>query len=157
MIVACTGTSRGLRNNPKEDDETMGPKDVIRNTLDTSDFIIKSYVNDLSDEELRLVPIEGMHPIALQLGHLIIAEQHVQGDGRAGLGPAAARGLRRRPTTSRSPMATSRGSRPRTSISSSGTSSVPRRRRCSSASATPTSTTTAAASCPRGPRRSAPS
>ena len=53
----------------------MGPKDVIRNTLDTSDFIIKSYVNDLSDADLRLVPVEGMHPIALQLGHLIIAEQ----------------------------------------------------------------------------------
>jgi hypothetical protein len=53
----------------------MGPKDVIRNTLDTSDFIIKAYVNDLSDEELRLVPVEGMHPIALQLGHLIFAER----------------------------------------------------------------------------------
>jgi hypothetical protein len=53
----------------------MGPKDVIRNTLDTSDFIIKAYVNDLSDEELRLVPIEGMHPIAQQLGHLIVAER----------------------------------------------------------------------------------
>ena len=53
----------------------MGPKDVIRNTLDTSDFIIKAYVNDLSDEELRLVPVEGMHPIALQLGHLILAER----------------------------------------------------------------------------------
>jgi len=52
----------------------MGPKDVIRNTLDTSDFIIKAYVNDLSDDELRLVPVEGMHPIALQLGHLIFAE-----------------------------------------------------------------------------------
>jgi hypothetical protein len=52
----------------------MGPKDVIRNTLDTSDFIIKAYVKDLSDEELRLVPVEGMHPIALQLGHLIFAE-----------------------------------------------------------------------------------
>jgi uncharacterized damage-inducible protein DinB len=52
----------------------MGPKDVIRNTLDTSDFIIKAYVNDLSDEELKLVPVEGMHPIALQLGHLVFAE-----------------------------------------------------------------------------------
>jgi hypothetical protein len=56
----------------------MGPKDVIRNTLDTSDFIIKAYVNDLSDEELRMVPVEGMHPIALQLGHLIVAERMFQ-------------------------------------------------------------------------------
>jgi uncharacterized damage-inducible protein DinB len=53
----------------------MGPKDVIRNTLDTSDFIIKAYVGDLSDEDLRLVPIEGMHPIARQLGHLISGER----------------------------------------------------------------------------------
>jgi hypothetical protein len=52
----------------------MGPRDVIRNTLDTSDFIIKAYVKDLSDDELKMVPVEGMHPIALQLGHLIFAE-----------------------------------------------------------------------------------
>jgi hypothetical protein len=56
----------------------MGPKDVILNTLDTSDFIIKSYVNDLSDEEMLLRPVEGMHPIALQLGHLLVAEQMLQ-------------------------------------------------------------------------------
>jgi hypothetical protein len=53
----------------------MGPKDAIRFTLDTSDFIIKSYVKDLSDADLRLRPVEGMKPIALQLGHLIVAEQ----------------------------------------------------------------------------------
>ena len=56
----------------------MGPKDVIRNTLDTSEFIIKAYVKDLSDEELRMVPIEGMHPIALQLGHMIGGERMFQ-------------------------------------------------------------------------------
>jgi uncharacterized damage-inducible protein DinB len=53
----------------------MGPKDVIRNTLDTSDFVLKSYLKDLSDEELRLRPVDGMHSIALQLGHLIVAER----------------------------------------------------------------------------------
>ena len=53
----------------------MGPKDVIRNTLEMSDFIIKSYIKDLSDADLRLRPVEGMHPIALQLGHLIAAER----------------------------------------------------------------------------------
>ena len=71
----------------------------------------------------------------------------VQGDGRAGLGPAPARRASPRPTTSRRPKATTRGSRARTSTSSSGTSSAPRRRRSSIASATPISTTTAAASC----------
>ena len=32
----------------------MGPKDVIRKTLDMSDFIIKSYLSDLSDADLQL-------------------------------------------------------------------------------------------------------
>src|SRR5262245_59054708 len=54
----------------------MGPKDVITLTLDTSDFILKSYVGDLSDAEIRLQPVEGMNSIALQLGHLIAAERH---------------------------------------------------------------------------------
>jgi hypothetical protein len=53
----------------------MGPKDVIRKTLDMSDYILKSYVKDLSDADLRLIPVEGMHPIALQLGHLISVEK----------------------------------------------------------------------------------
>src|SRR5262245_38438849 len=53
----------------------MGPRDVIRATMDLSDFVINSYLKDLSDSDLRLRPIEGMHPIALQLGHLIVAER----------------------------------------------------------------------------------
>jgi uncharacterized damage-inducible protein DinB len=53
----------------------MGPKDVIKQTLDMSDFILHKYIDDLSDADLRLRPVEGMHPIALQLGHLILAEQ----------------------------------------------------------------------------------
>jgi hypothetical protein len=53
----------------------MGPKDVIKQTLDMSDFILDKYLGDLSDADLRLRPIEGMNPIALQLGHLVVAEQ----------------------------------------------------------------------------------
>ncbi len=53
----------------------MGPKDIIQKTLDMSDFILKSYLSDLSDADLKLVPVEGMHPIALQLGHMISAER----------------------------------------------------------------------------------
>ena len=49
----------------------MGPKDVIAKTLDMSDFIMNKYLDDLSDADLRLEAVEGMHPIALQLGHLI--------------------------------------------------------------------------------------
>ncbi len=54
---------------------TMGPKDVIAKTLDASDFILKRYLGDLSDADLKIRPIEGMNPIALQLGHLIVAER----------------------------------------------------------------------------------
>ena len=53
----------------------MGPKDAIKATIDLSDFILNKYLADLSDEDIRLRPIEGMHPIALQLGHLITAER----------------------------------------------------------------------------------
>jgi hypothetical protein len=53
----------------------MGPKDIIRKTIDMSDFILKSYLKELSDADLKLVPVEGMNPIALQLGHLISAER----------------------------------------------------------------------------------
>lgn len=56
----------------------MGPKDVILNTMDTGDFVIKSYIKDLTDDELKLVAVEGMHPIALQIGHLIAGEQMFQ-------------------------------------------------------------------------------
>jgi uncharacterized damage-inducible protein DinB len=53
----------------------MGPKDVIKQTLDMSDFILDKYLADLSDDDIRLRPVEGMHPIALQLGHLIAGER----------------------------------------------------------------------------------
>lgn len=72
------GLTTDDRSKPRENDDDMGPKDVIRNGLDTSDFVIKSYLNDLSDQDLRLVPVPGMHPIALQLGHLITADRMFQ-------------------------------------------------------------------------------
>jgi hypothetical protein len=74
-------TNLGLRftsinhRNQKETETAMGPKDVIKKTLDMSDFILKSYLKDLSDADLKIVPVEGMHPIAHQLGHLISAER----------------------------------------------------------------------------------
>ena len=53
----------------------MGPKDMILKNLDMSDFIIKKYLEDLSDADLKLQAVEGMHTIAVQLGHLIVAER----------------------------------------------------------------------------------
>ena len=71
----------------------MGPKDVIRNTLDISDFILRSYLKDLSDAELRIRPVEGMHPIALQLGHLIGAERMFNELIKPGSAPALPEGF----------------------------------------------------------------
>jgi DinB superfamily len=72
----------------------MGPKDVIKQTLDTSDSILNKYVDDLSDADLRLRPVEGMHPIALQLGHLIVAEQMFNNMLKPGSAPALPDGFK---------------------------------------------------------------
>ncbi len=53
----------------------MTAKDVIRNSFGTSDMTLHKYVDDLTDDELRLRPIEGMNPIAWQIGHLIGSER----------------------------------------------------------------------------------
>jgi uncharacterized damage-inducible protein DinB len=53
----------------------MSPKDMIAKSLDTSDFIMNKYLGDLSDADLKIEAVEGMHPIAVQLGHLIAAER----------------------------------------------------------------------------------
>ncbi|MDR3633379.1 MAG: DinB family protein [Isosphaeraceae bacterium] len=53
----------------------MSAKDAIRQTLDMSERFITAYVNDLDDGALRLRPIEGMNPIAWQLGHLLSFER----------------------------------------------------------------------------------
>jgi hypothetical protein len=53
----------------------MHAKDVIRQTLHLSDLIVTSYVGDLADGDLLIRPVEGMNPIAWQLGHLIVSER----------------------------------------------------------------------------------
>ena len=72
----------------------MGPKDIIKQTLDASDFILNKYLDDLSDADLRLRPVEGMHPIALQLGHLVVAEQMFNDMIKPGSAPALPDGFK---------------------------------------------------------------
>ncbi len=72
----------------------MGPKDVIAKSLDMSDFVLKSYLADLSDADLLLKPVEGMHPIALQLGHLIATERYVNDLIKPGAHPSSSGRLR---------------------------------------------------------------
>jgi hypothetical protein len=77
----------------KENDQAMGPKDVILKTMDMSENIIKKYLDDLSDADLRLVAVEGMHPIALQLGHLILSERRMVEMVSPGMSPAVPAGF----------------------------------------------------------------
>ena len=51
-------------------------------------------MDDLSDADLRLRPVEGMHPIALQLGHLIVAEQMFNNMIKPGSAPALPDGFK---------------------------------------------------------------
>jgi len=52
----------------------MGPKDVIRNLMESTDFVLKSYLQDLSDADLLTQPGPNANIIAWQLGHLIQSE-----------------------------------------------------------------------------------
>jgi hypothetical protein len=40
-----------------------------------SDYVLNNYMADLSDADLRVRAVEGMNPIAWQLGHLITTER----------------------------------------------------------------------------------
>jgi uncharacterized damage-inducible protein DinB len=53
----------------------MTAKDVIKESLDGNDYVIKKYLEDLSDEDLLVQPFDDFNPIALQLGHLISSER----------------------------------------------------------------------------------
>jgi hypothetical protein len=53
----------------------MSPKTALRLPIEMSDYIINSYINDLSDEDLFIRPVPGMNHMAWQLGHLITAER----------------------------------------------------------------------------------
>lgn len=52
----------------------MNAKDVLRETLNLSHFILKSYVGDLTDADLLKRPGPGCNHVAWQLGHLIDSE-----------------------------------------------------------------------------------
>lgn len=66
----------------------MNAKAAIRNTIDMSDFIVQSYIGDLTDAELLERPAEGMNHVAWQLGHLIAAERMFVEMLRPGTSPA---------------------------------------------------------------------
>jgi len=71
----------------------MNAKDVIRMTLGASDMILTKYIDDLSDADLTVVPIEGMNHIAWQVGHLIATERMMVEGLKPGTSPALPAGF----------------------------------------------------------------
>jgi len=71
----------------------MHAKDVIRQNIQGSDMILRKYVEDLEDGDLKLCPVEGMNPIAWQLGHLIVSERKMVEAIKPGSCPALPEGF----------------------------------------------------------------
>ena len=68
-------------------------KDVIRLSLDLSDYVVNAYLEDLTDADLLIEPVEGMNPIAWQLGHLVSGERHFADVARPGSSPPLPEGF----------------------------------------------------------------
>lgn len=62
-------------------------KDTIRQSLNLSQQVQNSYLADLEDSDLLLAPVEGMNPIAWQIGHLIVSERGMLESVRPGASP----------------------------------------------------------------------
>src|SRR4051794_27379721 len=55
----------------------MNARDAIRTTMSTADFMMESYLTDLTPEEILVRPAPGANHVAWQLGHLISAERRL--------------------------------------------------------------------------------
>lgn len=71
----------------------MTAKDAIRATFSLTDRVLNSYLEDLSDAELLVRPVEGQNHIAWQLGHLIASEQMLLDAVKPGASPALPEGF----------------------------------------------------------------
>ena len=55
----------------------MNTKEAIRTTMNAADFMVESYLSDLTPEEMMVRPAPGANHAAWQLGHLISAERRL--------------------------------------------------------------------------------
>jgi hypothetical protein len=55
----------------------MSTTELIKAVLAPSDYVVKAYLEDLSDADLLIRPVPGANHIAWQLGHLIAAEHEL--------------------------------------------------------------------------------
>lgn len=52
----------------------MTTTEAIKNTIDTGQFILTTYLSDMSDADLLVRPVPGANHAAWQLGHLVSSE-----------------------------------------------------------------------------------
>ena len=52
----------------------MNANEAIKSALDTAEMISMAYLEDLTDEEMMVRPIDGCNHIKWQVGHLIASE-----------------------------------------------------------------------------------
>jgi uncharacterized damage-inducible protein DinB len=71
----------------------MNAKDLLRSALTTSETVLRKYLDDLSDDDLKIRPVDGMNSIAWQLGHLISSERSMVEGIKAGSSPALPEGF----------------------------------------------------------------
>lgn len=77
----------------------MNAPQAIRNALGQADFVLKAYLEDLSDAELLVRPVPGANHIAWQLGHLIKSEHEMVAAAFPGAMPPLPEGFAARYTT----------------------------------------------------------
>jgi hypothetical protein len=71
----------------------MHSKDAIQHTYGFGDFILNTYLGDLTDADLLVRPVPGQNHIAWQLGHLIVSERSMLESIKSGASPALPEGF----------------------------------------------------------------
>jgi DinB superfamily len=76
----------------------MNAKDAVRATTNTADFMVESYLSDITPEEMLVRPAPSANHLAWQLGHLISAETRLVEVAAPGSMPALPEGFAERHT-----------------------------------------------------------
>lgn len=71
---------------------------TLKSMLDMQMMLVKSYIDDLNDDDLHIRPVPGANTIAWQLGHLIVSENRMMNESTAGQMPPLPEGFAARYT-----------------------------------------------------------
>src|SRR3954471_942954 len=74
----------------------MNAKDAARTTMRTADFMVESYLSDITPPEMLVRPAPGANHLAWQMGHLISAETRLVEAAAPGSMPALPEGFAER-------------------------------------------------------------